>query len=258
MNHARPGPSPALTRRIRDLLRTEVLSGAFPDGRLPSEEELRTEFGASRAVVRSALDQLQREGLVTRRRGVGTVVTHTRTTASLAELHGVVDPEPSGIWSGVMRTQIIEWADTPAGEALARRFDVAIGTPLLRIDYIALLGDIRLGTACNYMRYPHAHRVTRQMIGVDWYRMLSIAGIGVGSSTFLFEASVADAHDAELIDVEVGAPVLLAEQLIRDPDGTIFDIAFIRNSADHVEYRSTWRSEAEAAEISAQRRPPAP
>ncbi|MGC5247412.1 GntR family transcriptional regulator [Gordonia sp. DT219] len=256
MNFPSSRTGAAMTRRIRDLLRTEVLSGAFSDGRLPNEEELRTEFGASRAVVRRALDELQREGIVTRRRGVGTVVAHTQRTISLAETHGVVTPAPTGVWSGVMRTKILEWGNTPAGAILGARFGIEPDEPLLRIDYVALIGDTPLGTACNYLRYPQAERVAPDMFGVDWYRMLAIAGIEVGSSTFLFEASVADIYDAELIGAGVGSAMLISEQVIRDPHGMIFDIAFTRNAAKNVQFLSQWRSAAEPGAVSAEQRDP--
>jgi len=66
------------TRRLRDLLRSEVLSGTFRDGQLPSEASLMIEYRCSRATVRAALDLLRGAGLIERMQGTGTFVVAER------------------------------------------------------------------------------------------------------------------------------------------------------------------------------------
>lgn len=55
-------------------LRTLINELSAGDGRLPSEPQLASQVGASRATVRQALAMLEVEGLVTRRHGIGTFV----------------------------------------------------------------------------------------------------------------------------------------------------------------------------------------
>lgn len=55
-----------------DALREMI--GGTPEGRLPPERRLAAQLGVSRRVVRRALDQLEREGLIVRRQGAGTFV----------------------------------------------------------------------------------------------------------------------------------------------------------------------------------------
>lgn len=56
-------------------LRKRIFSGALKAGeRLPSERQLSEAFGYSRVTVRSALRQLENEGLIARRHGKGTFV----------------------------------------------------------------------------------------------------------------------------------------------------------------------------------------
>src|SRR5690606_24840055 len=61
--------------RIVRGLGSEILRGTLkPGDRLPSEHQLETRFGVSRAVVREAITSLKAEGLVATRQGAGAFV----------------------------------------------------------------------------------------------------------------------------------------------------------------------------------------
>jgi len=220
-----------LTRRIRDLLRAEVIAGSFPGNMLPTEEELRAEFDAPRACVRDALALLQEEGLVTRVRGQGTFVTRGRILQSLHETHGVNEPAADSIWGGRMTARIIDWSDVSATPPVARMLQVEAGTRVLRIDYTAYLGDTVIGQATNHLTYPEAGRLAPDMMSVDFYAMLRNGGVQVGESVVLLETGAADEHDAAMLDIAVGDPVLAMEQTILDLDGRPVDAAFVRGPA---------------------------
>ena len=220
-----------LTRRIRDLLRADIIAEAFPGNVLPTEEELRVEFDAPRACVRDALALLQDEGLVTRVRGQGTFVTRGRIWQSLRETHGVEEPADGSIWGGRMTTRVTDWSDVPATPPVARMLRIDVGTPVLRIDYTAYLGDTVIGQATNHLTYPEAGRVTPDMMRIDFYAMLRSGGVRAGESIVLLETGVADEHDAALLGIDVGDAVLVMEQTILDRDGRPIDAAFIRGSA---------------------------
>ncbi len=64
-----------LTKQLAKILRAQIQSGKLaPGAKLPSESELRNEFGLSRTTVRDALQKLALEGLVTAKKGYGTFV----------------------------------------------------------------------------------------------------------------------------------------------------------------------------------------
>lgn len=82
----RKNPMP-LYLQLRDLLRASIVSGEYPAGsQLPTEQELSARYGLGRATVRSALDQLEREGLIEKRHGVGSFVRGAGASVSLAPL----------------------------------------------------------------------------------------------------------------------------------------------------------------------------
>ena len=62
------------TNNIVEELRCRILSGIYPQGKLPGERELASELAVGRGTVRAALQLLENEGVVERRRGAGTIV----------------------------------------------------------------------------------------------------------------------------------------------------------------------------------------
>lgn len=78
-------------QRVADSLREAIGEGRYPPGtRLPAERDLAVDLGVSRATVRHALDDLQLEGLIVRRRGRsgGAFVQGTLPVVVLNDLAG--------------------------------------------------------------------------------------------------------------------------------------------------------------------------
>lgn len=75
------GSSQRLEDRVYAQLLDAIRLGQYSLGeRLPSENELATEFGVSRPVVRSALARLREDGLIVSRRGAGSFVSSGSAT----------------------------------------------------------------------------------------------------------------------------------------------------------------------------------
>ncbi|GAA3095026.1 GntR family transcriptional regulator [Kribbella aluminosa] len=216
------------TRRVRDLLRAEIVAGGFGDRSLPSEEELRLEFGVPRASVRQALDLLQAEGLIERVRGQGTFVVGLHINHTMGELHGVEDPAEDSVWNGRMRAGLVDWRDVPAPPPVARMLRVPPGTTLLRIDYVAHLDDMAFGGATNYLTYPEASALRPEMFHDDFYALLRKVGIRLEESVFRLDATTADEYDAELYGISEGDPMASME-MVYSINGRPVDAAFGRS-----------------------------
>lgn len=66
-------PNMPLYLGVKKVLLEEIRSGRMAaNGRLPSEEVLARQFNVSRATIRSTLQSLEKDGIVTRRHGIGT------------------------------------------------------------------------------------------------------------------------------------------------------------------------------------------
>jgi GntR family transcriptional regulator len=73
-----------LADRAREAILEAILEQRFDGGRLPSEDELGKMLNVSRTTIRTALQGLERDGIITRRRAIGTRINRHVGPATLA------------------------------------------------------------------------------------------------------------------------------------------------------------------------------
>jgi GntR family transcriptional regulator len=233
---ARRGRADGAARRLRDLLRNNVVGGVYPDGILPGESELMLTHGAPRAAVREALSMLREEGLVERVQGIGTFAVHeSRYISTMAELHGDVRDEAV---IRRARPEILDRSVIPAADAVARKLQIAPGEPVLRLEYLAYVDGEPIGLATNYASFPEAEALLTTPFETEWYALLDAAGLQLGGSEWLMSATNADAAVASLLNITPGSAVILAEELIWDDAGHIYDFAICYICTDRHVYLS--------------------
>jgi GntR family transcriptional regulator len=70
--------------QVREAILDAILAGRFEDDRLPPERELSKMMRVSRTTIRAALQSLERSGIVTRRRAIGTTINRHVDPSMLA------------------------------------------------------------------------------------------------------------------------------------------------------------------------------
>jgi GntR family transcriptional regulator len=128
---------PLVTRPLVDQARDSVLrairEGRFPEGRLPPEAELAEQLGISRGTLRSALQSLSAEGLVSRRRRHGTYVNEHVLRSSM-QLNRLIPfselIEQSGYAATTDRRRHEVGAASPSEAA---ELEITPGTDVLRV-----------------------------------------------------------------------------------------------------------------------------
>lgn len=104
---------------------TDALDSEFAVGEiLPNERELAARFGVARATLRQALEQLELEGRLQRRRGVGTTVAPPRVGVDVGPVRDSWPGPPGGDW----QPEGCEQVTPPA--SVARLLGVAPGAVL--------------------------------------------------------------------------------------------------------------------------------
>ena len=133
---------------IRSRLLYEMTSGVYAEcSRLPRESVLAQELGISRTQLRDSLSQLEREGFITRRHGVGTIINRP-----VLEIPVRMDIETEFLElvraSGF--TPALAWTraqSVPASPLVAERLQLPADSPVLRVARL-ITGDGRGAIFC--------------------------------------------------------------------------------------------------------------
>jgi GntR family transcriptional regulator len=226
-------------RQVADVLRRQVLQGAFPDGLLPDETSLSAEFGASRNAVRDALAILGTEGLLTRVQGTGTVVTTRKYPHGLHNLLGLAETlrEHGEVSNEVRTAELI-----PPPPAIAERLRPAGQEPPATVVYIERLrrlNGLPLSLDLTYLAPDiGAPLLTEDLASTDIFTLIeTTGGHRLGGAGITVEAVNADPHTAAVLGAPPGAALLMVERLTRLADGRPVDLEYIRLRGDRLVLR---------------------
>lgn len=120
----------ALRARLR-----ELIAGARPGDRLPSERSLSQRWGVARMTVRNATDGLVAEGLVERRQGSGTYVLPQPVVRFLGLTSFTQDMRERGL---VPSSRLLAFDVIAADPGVAHQLRIAIGDEVIRFTRLRL------------------------------------------------------------------------------------------------------------------------
>ncbi|UQA90993.1 GntR family transcriptional regulator [Streptomyces halobius] len=188
---------------------SDALDSEFAVGEiLPNERELAARFGVARATLRQALEQLELEGRLQRRRGVGTTVAPPRVGVAVDPARHTWPGAPGDDWQPVdavetetVPASVTRLLETAPGERvhIVRRSRVTNGQPvaaeLLYVPSASVPG-------CSGVAPVSAPARARAVL--EELRKLELEG-----QDRTVELGSARAEDAKQLDRLPGAPVLV-------------------------------------------------
>jgi GntR family transcriptional regulator len=219
--------------QLAALLRRRIETGEWAPGqKLPTLEAIEAEYQVARVTARSAIGLLEEEGLVWRKQGKGTFVARGLSDRRWLSLAADWSSLMQMIAGTRMRALLVERVarpprlapeDAPLAPAYQhlRRVHVKDDTPYCVIDlYVA---------ADLYARAPRAFQSQLAL------RVLSdMKGVRIAAAHQTLTIGRAGAVTAELLEVEVDAPVAEVQRVIRGADGRVIYYAEIIYRGDFV------------------------
>lgn len=213
IDHQSPVP---LHAQVENLLRQMIELPEYQNGGfLPKEIDLARQLGISRNTLRQATNKLEYEGLLVRKKGVGTKVAKKTVTTHLQHWHSFTqEMNERGVQFKNFSLNI-DWVE--ADEKLASFFKIEEQTSVLRLSRVR--GD-ETGPFVYFESYFHprigltgSEDFTRPLYGIleeDFHMVPSL-------SKEKIKARLASSITAKRLSIEAGDPVLVRERLVYDP-----------------------------------------
>lgn len=206
--------------QIKELFKERIEGGKLePHQRLPSERELEERYGISRMTARRALTELESEGYAYREQGKGSFVEEPKLRQALLELTGFTrDMEKRRMSSGA---QVLEHKVIEGQGELIQKLEASDGEKIFVLQRVRLAEEEPLAIETTHIRHTLCDRIEEydfedrslySTLREDFDITLSRAEQSV-------EATLADEFEAENLNVEKGAPMLMAERTTFTGDG---------------------------------------
>ena len=200
--------------QLKQLVAADItFQGLAPGDVLDGEHGLCERFGVSRTVVRQALSQLEREGVLERVKGKGTFVAQRKTAEGLVHtLSGLYEEvEARG---GHVRSVVRQQKLVPADKSTAESLEIAEGDPVVMLERLRFVNGAPWSWSTTYL--PDI--LAPILLDADFrdqslYSLLASNGVRFTRGLRSVEATVADTKQAGLLEVRKGDPLLLLRSI---------------------------------------------
>jgi DNA-binding GntR family transcriptional regulator len=224
--------------QIAENLKRSIEDGTLKPGeRLDNELDLTERLGVSRPTVRQAVQRLVEQGLVVRRRGLGTVVVVPRILRSVA-LTSLYDDLSANHMHPA--TTVLAASEIEADDELASVLALPAGAAVLSVERLRLADGTPLAIMHNYL--PAGLLKGRQEDALEktgLYELLRSQGVELHSGQQIIGARHATAREAKLLEAPRTATVLTMTRTTFDSAGRPVEHGSHAYLADRYSFKMT-------------------
>lgn len=222
----------ALYVQVREALRGQIKTGALQPGqKLPTEDELAAQFGVSRMTLRQGLADLIDEGLLYRRRGVGTFVTHFHVERDHNKLTDFF--ETARAEGFVAEVRLLDRQVIPAKIMIAKALSLQESEPVIWIRTQRLANDLPVTIYDEYAPYKlRPELLAEELNSRPIWQILESHGYVIKRAVQRIEARTADEEIATLLNIGEDVPILFKHRTIYAEDGTPVEVVLCYNRGD--------------------------
>lgn len=213
-----------LYHRVYVVLRQQIAEGRWePDAAMPGEHDLSDQFKVSRITIRRALDRLERENLITRRRGSGTFAQPDGDIAPVRQnLTGLLENLlVMGLKTSV---RVLDFSYLTAPSDVAAALEIPPRTVVQKAVRVRAHRETPFSYLTTWVpedigrKYKRADMAKRPLLA-----LLEEAGYAVSRADQVISARLADTLVAQELGMEVGAALLYVRRQVRDDQDRVVE-----------------------------------
>jgi GntR family transcriptional regulator len=229
-------------QEIANVLMAEIGGGQFPVGSmLPTEIDLCERFGVSRFTVREALRQLHEKGILSRRRGSGTVVQNSHPNSAYVRSIGSLDELLQ--YPPEMRFIVMEREALSADVEQSKLLDCRLNRKWLRFSGVRRIEPAGFVISWTDVYVIPKYRSVEKSIGVDprpiYQQLVDRYKVHIQDVKVEIYASHIEEPMSDALGVEPGSAAMTIIRRYYDEAGKIFEVSL----SHHPEGRYTYALE---------------
>jgi GntR family transcriptional regulator len=229
-------PTP-LHSQLKEALLALIKNGQFREGDLiPTENEIGQSFNVSRITVRRAISELAREGYLTARQGKGTFVTRPKIERPITLMRSFSTATASG--GHKPGSSLLALRHDRAGEYIAAALKIRPNDWVWVIERLRLIDDEPIGISTIHLFLPTHLSLAPFELEEDLslWTILEKKGLILARAEETVEAVAANEQQAQLLQVETGAPLLLVEGIVYTDHAAPIEHHKVFNRGDRYKY----------------------
>jgi DNA-binding GntR family transcriptional regulator len=232
-----PGPIP-LYHQLEQNLRARIHANEFgPGDALPTEERICEDYGISRITVRRALDALISQGLIVKKRGVGSFVAERRDGVRSVRLIGSLDEFLAG--AGSLKTRFLSMQIMPAPPKAAEALKLETDAEAVRLELSAELEGHPVGYLELFFPTWAGEALRPEDIETNTPAIRTIErklNIRISRAEQVIEAGAAGEDAAPYLGLKPHDPVLRIQRVYYDAAGRAVEAVFGHHHPEHYRY----------------------
>ncbi|MHC4221204.1 MAG: GntR family transcriptional regulator [Planctomycetota bacterium] len=231
-------PDTSLYKQIHLTIRNRILSGEYPDqSLLPGEMKLSRQFGVSRITAKRALNELAAEGLCSRKRGSGSLVTFNPSNGPLqANAQGLLDfisyvgQKAGGV--------LLELEYLPASSEIAEIMKIPAGIDIQRTVKVRYFDDKPFSYLTTCVPAGIGRLINPDDLGnTAVLTLLERQGLKIAQAEQTITSTLADTTVAEALNIKPGSPLLRITRIVFDSSMSVVEYIVGLYRPDRFEYR---------------------
>lgn len=209
-----------IENHVKDLIESNSLTKG---DLIPSEKQLSEEFNVTRMTVRAALNNLAKDGYITRQRGVGSIVVG-KIYDNISAISGFTKELES---KGIKVSNILVGLEViQADKELSEKLNIKEGDNVWEIKRVRLADGVKVSYMVTYMTLNLFPNLNKNSCEGSLYEFVEKnCGYKIAISEREVEAIISDSELEELLDLKETEPLLYIRQVCSLQNGEPFEFS---------------------------------